>query len=68
MVNTEKLDGIIKGKGVTREAVAHLAGMTPRSFSNKAENITEFKASEIKTLGQVLGLKGSDISEIFFCE
>ena len=68
MVNTEKLDGIIKGKGVTREAVAHLAGMTPRSFSNKAENITEFKASEIKNIRQVLGLKGSDISEIFFYE
>lgn len=68
MINTAKLKAKIIEKGLVQEAVAMQLGMTSGTFNYKLNNKTEFKASEIKKLHEILLLTTEEIFEIFFAE
>lgn len=52
----------------SRKAIAKSIGMSHTSLSYKANNRSEWTASEILKLKKCLGLTGSDIVRIFFAE
>lgn len=68
MTNTAKLKAKIIEKGLLQEAVAMRLGMTSSTFNYKLNNKTEFKASEIKKLYEILLLTIEETFEIFFAE
>lgn len=68
MVNTSKLKAKIVEKGLLQEAVAMQLGMTSATFNYKVNNKTEFRASEIKKLSEILQLTMAEVFAIFFAE
>jgi ribosome-binding protein aMBF1 (putative translation factor) len=69
MTNKEKLEQAIKAKGLKKAFLAEKIGLTPAGFCNCLNNRAEFKASQINTLCDVLGI--TDLAEkeaIFFAE
>ena len=64
MANTVELEILIKRSGFTKKEVAKRLGLSDMGFYKKINNITEFKASEIMTLAELLGIENMD--EIFF--
>lgn len=68
MTNTSKLKGAIVEKGMLQEAVAMQLGMTSATFNYKVNNKTEFKASEIKKLAEILHLTKEEVFAIFFAD
>jgi len=52
--------------GMNQERLAELLGMTSATFNYKVNNKSEFKASEIKKLCEVL--KITDVNTIFFAD
>ncbi len=66
MVNTELLSEKIEKSGLKDKYVAEQLNLSPQGFLNKKQNKSEFKASEIKVLSELLNLTGNDISQIFF--
>lgn len=64
--NTKKLRGKIFENGFTYEQLASKLGISYQAFSNKVNNKSEFKASEIQTLCEILDINDKDI--YFFCE
>lgn len=68
MINTAKLKAKIIERGLLQEAVAMQLGMTSGTFNYKLNNKTEFKASEIKKLSNILNLTTEEFYSIFFAE
>ncbi len=68
MTNTAKLKAKIVEKGLLQEAVAMQLGITSGTFNYKLNNKTEFKASEIKKLSNILKLTIEEFYSIFFAE
>jgi hypothetical protein len=69
VTNKEKLEQAIKAKGLKKAFLAEKIGLTPAGFCNCLNNRAEFKASQINTLCDVLGI--TDLAEkeaIFFAE
>ncbi len=66
MTDTKKLKDKIRDKGLKYSYVASRLGLTPFGFQKKVENDTEFKASEIKKLYELLDLSEKERTEIFF--
>ena len=67
MTNTEKLNQRIDASGYKRSYIAKTMGVTTRALSMKIRNITEFKASEINALCQLLGIVDPvEMEAIFF--
>lgn len=64
MTDTLKLKGAIVASGLSRKQVAEQMGISAYSLHKKIHNITEFKASEIQSLCQLVGILNKD--EIFF--
>lgn len=64
MTNTVELEIAIMRAGLTKREVAKRLGLSEMGFYKKINNITEFKASEIETLVNMLSIK--NIGEIFF--
>ena len=64
MTDTLKLKGAIVASGLSRRQVAEKIGISCYSLHKKIHNITEFKASEIQALCEVVGIYNKD--EIFF--
>lgn len=64
MTNTVELEILIKRSGLTKKEVAKRLGLSDMGFYKKINNITEFKASEIMILAELLGIENMD--EIFF--
>ena len=65
MVNTEELRAIIKESGYKFEYLASQLEITRYSLRNKVENITEFKATEIMKLSEILNLDPMQTDAIF---
>lgn len=63
MTNTVELEIAIVRAGMTKRAVAKKLGLSEMGFYKKVNNITEFKASEISKLVQML--KIDNVDEIF---
>ena len=69
-MNTNKmntnLDKVIYESGLKLEAIARRMGINRVSLWNKIQGRTEFKASEIKSLSQILSLSAEQRDNIFF--
>lgn len=68
MTNTELLKNAIKQAGVTMTFIADTVGISRHSLYSKIENDTEFKASEIVKIAEVLRLSDAERDAIFFAK
>ena len=66
MTDALELDYAIKKAGLNRPKIAKALGISMMSMFNKIHNRTEFKASEIAALKQVLHLSNEQRDKIFF--
>ena len=66
MTNTLKLKAAIMESGMNQEQIAEMLGMTNATFNYKVNNKSEFKASEIKKLCEVLNI--TEVNVIFFAD
>lgn len=64
MTDTKELKIAIVRAGLTQREIAKRLGLSEMGLHKKINNITEFKASEIKTLVELLGI--TNIDAIFF--
>lgn len=68
MTNSAKLKGKMIESGLNQTWVAEQLGMTVATFNYKVNNKTEFKASEIKKLSEILHLTNDEVNTIFFAD
>lgn len=68
MTNSELLSEVISEFGITIKALSKRIGITREGFYKKLNNETEFKASEISAIQQILQLTNEKRDEIFFGE
>lgn len=68
MTDTTTLRSIIANSGLKYKAIAEIMVLTPYSLQMKIDNETEFKASEIDTLANTLGMDMQQRDAIFFCK
>ena len=66
MFDSNKLRGVMAGKGCTAERLAAALGINPSTLSRKMAGISEFTRSEIQTTAQFLDLSAQDVQDIFF--
>ena len=66
MTNRELLNERIDASGFKRQYIAEQLGITRESLGNKIAGRSEFVASEIKTLCQLLKINNADMKRIFF--
>lgn len=66
MTNTKMLRKKIDESGYKLRFVAKRAGVTYQGFLNKVNNETEFKATEIQSLCDLLQIDMQEKEEIFF--
>lgn len=66
MTDTKMLRTTIESRGLKYKYIADELGITPYGFQKKAENDSEFKASEIKKLSELLELSLDEKEQIFF--
>ena len=66
MTDTDTLRKRIQQSGLKYYHVAHVLGITPYGLQKKIENVTEFKASEIEALSNLLRLTAAERAAIFF--
>jgi len=69
LTDTERLRKIIGDSGLKLEYIAKQLDITRFSLQKKLENVTEFKASEIQKMCEVLNIMDSELKEqIFFAQ
>lgn len=66
MTNTQMLRERIDASGLKLRYIASYLGITYQGFLKKMNNATEFKASEIRGLHDLLHLSRDDRDAIFF--
>ena len=67
MTNTALLEAAIEKSGYKKQYLAEKIGLTPAGFRNCIVNRAEFKASQITTLCELLGINDPAQKEnIFF--
>lgn len=66
VTNTKKLKACLLEKGFTQSEIADKLRISYQSFNYKLNNVTEFKASEIKQLCEILNISNKDA--YFFCD
>jgi len=66
LTNTDLLKEILSDSGYKLAYVANKLGITYQGFLNKINNESEFKASEIQTLKELLNLTNKERDKIFF--
>ena len=64
--DTNALRQKIEQSGLKLQHIAKEMGITRFSLSNKLKSETEFKASEIRMMCQILGISQSEMNDIFF--
>lgn len=68
MTNTELLVRAIQATGLKLKFISAKLGIGTGTLSNKINNATEFKASEIECLSEILNLDNAQRDEIFFAQ
>lgn len=69
MTNTALLESIIAGSGLKKNYIAKVIGVTPETLIRKIKNASEFKASEIDKLCQLLAINDPKLREaVFFAQ
>ncbi len=66
MTNSEELLKCISESGITITAIASKMGITRECLYRKLRNETEFKASEIVAMQDILRISSQKRDEIFF--
>ncbi len=66
MTNKELLEQAIRDKGLKKSFLAEKIGLTPAGFCNCLNNRAEFKASQINTLCDLLGITDLQTKEAIF--
>lgn len=66
MTNTKLIKKTIKESGLKRYALAEQMGLTYQGLLNKINNVSEFKASEIKKIAEILNIDNELRERIFF--
>lgn len=67
MTNSEMLENMIQESGIKKSAILEKTGIKAYStLRDKIWNRTEFTASEIKTLSEILHLTSEQFEAIFF--
>ena len=66
MVNTSKLQGVMRENGHTVKSLAEALGLSLSGLHNKIHNKREFLTSEVATIGKLLNLEWTDVVNIFF--
>jgi len=66
MTLTNELEAAIKRAGITKREIARKLGLSEMGLYKKIHNETEFKASEIMALSQLLNLLPPERDKIFF--
>lgn len=67
MTDTLKLEMAIRRAGLTKKEVARQLNLSPMGLHQKITNVTEFKASEIAQLYDLLNLSSlEEQQQIFF--
>ena len=66
MVNINLLEKRMKDSGMTMVAIAEKSGILRETLYNKIKGSSEFKASEIAALSNVLNLSSKERDKIFF--
>ena len=66
MTNTELLEKCIAESGYKKSFIASKIGKSAYALSLKINNKTEFKASEITILCELLGIDDQERTSIFF--
>ena len=68
MVDYKKLNDKVKNSGLKKNYIAKKLGLTPYGLAKKLSGETEFKASEMAGISDVLKLTGEMREEIFFAQ
>lgn len=68
MTNTTLLEDYIKRSGYKKSYIAEQLNLTPYGLNLKINNKSEFKASEMATLCQILKINAKDKDAIFFAK
>lgn len=66
MTNTALLEAIIADRGLKKNYIAKVIGITPETLIRKIKNVSEFKASEIDKLCQLLAIDDHKEREAVF--
>lgn len=66
MTNKELLEKAIRDNGLKKSFLAEKIGLTPAGFCNCLNNRAEFKASQINTLCELLGITDLSTKEAIF--
>ena len=66
MTNTLMLEMAIRRAGLTKKEVAHRLGLSVMGLHQKINNMTEFKASEIAQLYNLLNLSSLEEQQQIF--
>lgn len=66
MTDTKELEIKIRASGLRKEFIAEKMELSRYTLLNKLQGKTEFKASEITKLAQLLNLSNEDRDRIFF--
>jgi hypothetical protein len=66
MTNTELLRTVIRASGYRLDYLAGKLNLTYQGFKQKIDNVTEFKASEISILCNVLAIRDPALKEAIF--
>lgn len=68
MTNTKMLEKYIEMSGYKKSFIAEQLGLTSYGFMLKVNNKSEFKASEMTTLCELLKITPKDKEAIFFAK
>lgn len=68
MVNTKKLQQKMKKNGYTLESLAMEMNLSRTGLFNKIHNCSEFRVSEINKISDILKLKRTEMTNIFFAQ
>ena len=68
MTNSALFREAVAKAGIKYKFLAKSLGITPYGLQKKIDNRSEFKASEIYTASEILGLSEHDRNSIFFCK
>ena len=66
MVDTKKLNNLIKDAGLRKDSIANALRITKQSLSNKINNRTEFKMDEVSVIREMLHLDSDMMVTVFF--
>ncbi len=66
MTNTDKLNDLIRQKGIKKGYLAQKIGVSNTTFYALLRNKTEFKASQIRILCEELGIEDNETMKAIF--